>query len=180
MIKIHSDSTLFLDRDGVINVRRVGNYLARWEDFKYLDRADEAMIILAAIFPRIIVVTNQQGVAKGLTTVFEIDHLHYCLNRDITGKGGRIDKIYYCPEHQLYHPRCRKPDTGMPEQAKVDFPEINFSRSIMVGDFATDIIMGHKLGMQTVFVHNETSEWHATAPAPDFSFPSLLAFAQSL
>jgi len=172
--------TLFLDRDGVINKRRIDQYLARWEDFDFLDRADLAIVKLRNFFKRIIVVTNQQGVAKGLTTSFEIDHLHYRLERTIKERGGHIDKIYYCPHHEMYQPLCRKPRPGMALQAKEDFADIDFSKSVIVGDFYTDIEMGHVVGMKTIFINNDGSEWHTRAPEPDYIFPSLFSFAEAV
>ncbi len=175
-----SDWTLFLDRDGVINVRKINSYLARWDDFHFLDDADQAIVKLSSIFSKIFVVTNQQGVAKGITSTFEIDHLHHRLQHHIHHKGGKIDRIYYCPDHQIYNPPCRKPNTGMAVQAKRDFPSIDFSKSVMVGDFATDIQMGHSLGMKTVFINNKSSEWNSLAPDPDYTFGSLMAFTEEL
>ncbi len=175
-IAIDPNTTLFLDRDGVINVRKIDGYLSRWEDFHFIDDADQALVGLADIFKRIIVVTNQQGIDKGVTTVFEVEHLHYCLQHHICSIGGRIDHIYFCPTHRLYNPNCRKPNPGMALQAKRDYPEIDFTNALMVGDFSSDIEMGHRLKMTTVFINNTSSEWESDAPIPDWTCDSLMAF----
>ncbi len=171
---------LFLDRDGVINVRRVNAYLARWEDFEFLDRADQAIVKLSRVFKRIFVVTNQQGVSKGLTTEFEVDHLHFRLKKQIEQLGGQITKIYYCPEHEMYAPVCRKPQPGMVLQAAKEFPDVDFRRSFMIGDFYSDILMGQSVEMKTVFIKNERSKWKPGTPAPDYIFPSLFAFGHAV
>ncbi len=149
------DKTLFLDRDGVINRRKIGGYVQHWEEFHYLPKVEEALIKLAQIFPVLVVVTNQQGVEKGLMTEQELIRLHQTFVKDITQKGGRIDKVYYCPHHQEVGCPCRKPNTDMAFQAKQDFPTIDFSKSIMVGDSKTDLQFGRKLGMMTVLIRGK-------------------------
>ena len=172
--------TIFLDRDGVINKRRINTYLSRWSDFEFIDKSDHAIVELSKMCKRILVVTNQQGVAKGMTTHFELDHLHYCLGKHIESMGGHIDRIYYCPDHEIYEPICRKPRPGMAMQAMADFPDIDLQKSMMVGDFYTDILMGQQMGMKTVFIDNDRSIWKETTAPPDFSFANLWAFSQAL
>jgi len=150
--------TLFLDRDGVINRRKVGGYVQNWEEFEYLPQVESALLRLAQYFPTLLVVTNQQGVEKGLMTEQELIRLHQTLVEDITEKGGRIDKVYYCPHHQEVGCPCRKPNTDMAFQAKRDFPDIDFSTSIMVGDSKTDLQFGRKLGMKTVLIRGKDEE----------------------
>ncbi len=176
-LSVSTDWTLFLDRDGVINRRYTGGYLTSWDQFEFLSGAADAIVSLTPVFKRIIVVTNQQGVSKGITTDFEIDHLHYRLKDHIAEAGGKIERIYYCPEHGMYLPKWRKPNTGMPLQAQEDFQDIDFKKSIMVGDFSTDIEMGHRLGMTTVFIKNEKSVWSDDHRKPHYTFPSLWSFS---
>ncbi len=174
------DWTLFLDRDGVINRRQVGGYLKGWHQFEFIDAADQAIVQLSRHYRRIVVVTNQQGISKGIVSTFEMDHLHYRLQHHIAQMGGIIHRVYYCPEHRMYHPLCRKPNVGMPLQAQRDDPSIDFARSVMVGDFSSDIEMGHRLGMTTVFIDNDTSEWLSETQPPHFTYPSLWAFCQAV
>lgn len=176
--------TLFLDRDGVINERIEGDYVRKWEEFVFGEGVLEAMPILARKFNRIVVVTNQQGIAKGLMTAQDLEEVHQQMLTVIQENQGYIDKVYYCPLHEKENPTCRKPNTGMGLQAKLDFPEIDFERSIMVGDSISDIEFGKRLGMKTVFVTTKNDILPAKLAAIqdqiDYSFAGLLEFANSL
>jgi D-glycero-D-manno-heptose 1,7-bisphosphate phosphatase len=167
---------LFLDRDGVINVHRKNDYVKAIDEFEFLPGAEMALVALSHLFERIIIVTNQRGVGKGKMSETSLLSVHTYLKTRIESQGGRIDAIYYCTELDDNHPR-RKPNGGMAEQAKTDFPEINFSQSIMVGDTKTDIEFGNKLNMCTVLIKNEPPPYTSQ---PDCVFPSLTAFAFSL
>jgi D-glycero-D-manno-heptose 1,7-bisphosphate phosphatase len=150
--------TLFLDRDGVINKRKPGGYIENHAEFEFLEGVLEIMPVLNTCFGPIVVVTNQQGIAKGVMTLSELDGLHNYMLTKIEEAGGRIDKVYFCPEAAYLKPPCRKPNTGMGLQAQEDFPEIDFSRSILVGDSDSDIEFGNRLGMKTVWInHNEVN-----------------------
>ncbi|MCS7296852.1 MAG: HAD family hydrolase [Bacteroidia bacterium] len=143
--------TLFLDRDGVINVERVGGYVLRWADFEFLPGVEAALKVLKSIFGRIIVVTNQRGVGKGLMTHEELQAIHQQMRAHIEAAGGRIDAIYACTDAEDESP-CRKPNIGMALQAKRDFPEIDFKYSIMVGNTESDMYFGRALGMRTIWI----------------------------
>lgn len=150
--------TLFLDRDGTINKRLPGRYVQFWEDFEFLPHALEGLHILATLFERIIIVTNQQGIEKGIMTDEELHQVHTSMITEIQEVQGRIDNIYYCPHLAIHEPLCRKPNPGMALQAKEDYPEIEFSKSIMVGDMPSDIQFGNRLGMQTVKIGDMMSK----------------------
>ena len=151
-------NTLFLDRDGVINRRTPGEYVARWEEFTFLPGALEAMPKLALLFDRIVIVTNQQGVAKGLMTAADLDDMHEKMMNAINQAGGRIDRIYACTQLATSQLNGRKPAPDMALQAKADFPEIAFDRSVMVGDSLSDLQFGHGLGMKNVWITTKTDE----------------------
>jgi len=150
------DWTLFLDRDGVLNKRIVGSYVRDWSEFEFLEGVLDALAMLAPKFGRIVVVTNQQGVAKGVMTEEALVELHQKMITAVHQAGGRIDKVYYCPAHQRDNPVCRKPNTGMAMQAKADFPAIDFKRSVMVGDSVSDLEFGLRLDMTTVLLTTKT------------------------
>lgn len=145
-------SALFLDRDGVINRREVGKYTHEPTEFIFLEGVLDALAILAQKFEFIFVVTNQQGIGKGLMTEAQLTAVHQKMLTEVAQAGGRIDAVYHCPHLETLQCECRKPRTGMALQAQRDFPKVDFNRSIMVGDFLSDIQMGSALGMQTVFV----------------------------
>ncbi|MEN9611529.1 MAG: hypothetical protein RLZZ628_2343 [Bacteroidota bacterium] len=164
--------TLFLDRDGVINERIDNDYVRNWDDFSFFPRTPQAIASLSEIFGKVIVVTNQQGIGKGLMTEKELNEVHRLLRKTIDLMDGRIDKIYHCPDLAASNSPNRKPNTGMGLQAKQDFPMIDFKKSIMVGDSASDIEFGKRLGMTTILIKGKPSI-HEADCQPDFIFESL-------
>lgn len=115
------------------------------------------------MFQRIVVVTNQQGVGKGLMTEMQLQEVHDFMLQQITKANGRIDQVYYCPKLKIENPSCRKPNTGMAMQAQLDFPEIDFHKSIIVGDSISDMEFGKRLGMKTIFITTKEEEAEAAA-----------------
>lgn len=146
---INNYQTLFLDRDGVLNHQKEGSYIFTWDEFVFYDGVLKAMQLFASQFKYIFIVTNQRGVGKGLMTEKELQQIHHNMQISIELAGGRIDGIYYCPE--LESP-CRKPEPGMALQAQKDFPAIDFSKSIMVGNSMSDMEFGRNIGATTVFI----------------------------
>ncbi|MEO7175903.1 MAG: HAD-IIIA family hydrolase [Saprospiraceae bacterium] len=161
MLKVNSSWTLFLDRDGVINKRLPGQYVKSPIEFEFLPGVLQALPKLAQLFGHIFIVTNQHGVAKGEMDIDDLDEVHEHMIDQIKKAGGRIDKIYACTESKEMRPNCRKPDPGMALWAKMEFPEIQFYHSVMVGDSADDILFGQKLGMYTVAVSGKDEELEA-------------------
>lgn len=173
--------TLFLDRDGVINKRLPGRYVKNWEQFEFTHRCLEAAKIFKDYFQTIVVVTNQQGIGKGIMTKEQLESIHKKMIAEIEQHGGFINKVYYCPELKEHNPRCRKPNTGMGWQAKKDFPTIDFQKSVMVGDSFSDMEFGWQLGMKTIFIEGKDEENERTANIPvDSRFENLWQFANSL
>lgn len=164
--------TLFLDRDGVINRLRPKDYVKTWEEFEFIPGSVEALRILASRFRYILVVTNQRGVGRGLMTEQDLQTIHDKMLQEIRRGGGRIDRIYVCTALDDRDPD-RKPNIGMALKARADFPDLDFSRSIMVGDSATDMEFGHRIGAECVWIGCGQDR---TEP----SFESLYAFAKSL
>lgn len=176
-----TDWTLFLDRDGVINKRLPDTYVDSWKNFHFTHRCLEAINVFGTFFPTIVVVTNQQGIGKGLMSKEQLNEIHEQMVSSIERQGGFINKVYYCPGLRKDNPPCRKPNTGMGYQAKHDFPTINFQKSIMVGDSFSDIEFGWQLGMKTIFIEGKEEENERTANIPvDGRFENLWQFAQFL
>jgi len=125
--------------------------------------AKTAISKLSKIFNRILIVTNQQGIAKGIMSDKELGVLHDYMLFELKKNKGVIDKIYYCPHLASKNCSCRKPNTGMIQQAIIDFPEIKVEHSYLIGDSNTDILAGNKMGLITVKVDNEytLSKWCA-------------------
>lgn len=142
--------TLFLDRDGVINERIMGGYVTKPSEFQFLPGVLEAIAQFSRRFHRIIVVTNQQGIGKGLMTERNILEVHAYMCDEIYRSMGKIDKCFFAPNLIGAEEDLRKPGPAMAEMAKFEFPEIEFKRSIMIGDTDSDILFGRNLGMKTV------------------------------
>ena len=146
------DSALFLDRDGVINRQIVGGYVRNLSQLELLPGAIDAIVRLGKVFRYIIVVTNQQGVGKGLVSMADVDEIHSYIIEEVQKAGGYITKIYCCPSLESANDPNRKPGIGMGLQAKRDFPDIDFSRSLMIGDSKSDMLFAERLGMKSVFI----------------------------
>jgi D-glycero-alpha-D-manno-heptose 1-phosphate guanylyltransferase len=173
------DWTLFLDRDGVINKEKEQSYVFHYGEFAFYEDNLKALRLLAGIFPRIVVVTNQRGVGKGLMTAEDLADIHARMTAEIAAGGGRIDAIYYCDSLSDDHPH-RKPNPGMAFAAQQDIPGIDLSRSIMVGNNISDMEFGRNAGMHTVFLSTTSPAPSLPHPAIDLTFPSLHAFTQAL
>jgi histidinol-phosphate phosphatase family protein len=169
------DWTLFLDRDGVISLRIKDGYLTRWEDFRFLEGALEAIARLSNTFGYIFIVSNQQGVGKGMMSKESLEIIDLKMKLEIRKAGGQIDASYYSPYLASENHPDRKPGTGMALKAKAAFPDIDFTRSVMVGDSPSDMEFGKKLGMVTVMISDEDLINNELA---DLHFRSLLEFCQ--
>ena len=144
--------TLFLDRDGVINKKLELRYVTNFDEFVFVINSDIAIRKLHKIFKRILIVTNQQGIGKGIMTEDDLNLLHLQMQRKLSVDFDLIDKIYFCPCLELDNCNCRKPKTGMLENAKLDFPDMKIEDSFLVGDSDSDIIAGKKFGLSTIKV----------------------------
>jgi len=171
------DWTLFLDRDGVINRRLIDDYVKKPEEFEFLPKVLESIAIFSKIFKHIFIVTNQQGIGKGLMSEADLEIIHRKMIQEIETKGGRIDKVYYCPDLASSNSKNRKPEIGMALQAQKDFPDIDFSKSLMVGDSKGDIKFGKNAGMITVFINSDKLNTDFDA---DFAFETLGEFGEEI
>ena len=178
--RIDSTWTIFLDRDGVINRRIVGDYVKSPEELDLLPGALDAIKFFSEKFNNVIVVTNQQGIAKGLMSTEDLEQVHDFLRKQVEKIGGKIDAIYYCPDGAYHTPNCRKPSPSMALQAQKDFPEIDFSKSIMVGDMPSDIAFGQNLGMITIWIQENNAVGYTGDARPDYTVSSLSEIANQL
>lgn len=171
--------TLFLDRDGVINEEILGSYVTDRTEFDFCPGALRALARLNQTFGNILVVTNQRGVGRGIMTTEQLKDIHHHMEESITGAGGRLDRIYACTALDD-NDHNRKPNCGMALQAKQDFPEIDFRKSIMVGNSLSDMEFGKRMGMYTVFITTKLPAFELPNDYIDAQFPSLDAWAESL
>lgn len=175
-LNINKSWTLFLDRDGVINKKLDNDYVKHWIEFEFIEGVFEALKKVDSIFGKIVIVTNQQGIGKQLYRVEDLELIHKNMIYEISYLGGRIDKAYFSPHLSSENHPTRKPNTGMAVQAQKDFPEIDLSRSIIVGDSMSDMEFGRNAGMKTVFISEEKKQDDKI----DFQFKSLIEFANKL
>ena len=177
--KVEYSWTLFLDRDGVINHEKHQDYIHTWDEFKFYDGVLEATKIFAEKFHRIVVVTNQKGVGKGLTRLDDLHTIHANMEHEIENAGGRIDAVFYCSELEDNNP-FRKPNPGMGLQAIKQFPDIDIKKAIMVGNTISDMQFGRNLGVYTVFLPTTRPDVDLKDERIDAVYNSLFAFAQEL
>ena len=173
---------VFLDRDGVVNRSfHPGGYIRYWEQFHLLPGAGDAIVRLNRSGRKVVLVTNQSGIARGLCTEPELQALHAQLQEHLKALGGHLDGIYYCP-HDDGQCACRKPQTGVLEQAFLDFPGAQADNSVMIGDSLCDVEAGSRMGMLTVFVADPElppkSDAARAAALANVSAASLLDFVQ--
>jgi D-glycero-D-manno-heptose 1,7-bisphosphate phosphatase len=171
-MKMDNTWTLFLDRDGVINHEKVEDYIHHWNEFVFYPGATQAIATLSEWFGKIIVVTNQKGIGKGVTLLEDVETIHTNMIREIVEAGGRIDAIYFCPDTDSSSPK-RKPNPGMAFQAKMDFPEIDLAKSLMVGNNLSDLTFGRNAGMKTAFLRTTKPELTLPDGMADFEASDL-------
>ena len=144
--------TIFLDRDGVIN-RNPPNkgYVRKWAEFTFIPNARKAIRELSESGYRIIVVTNQSGIGRGLYSEEDLADIHSKMVSEISRAGGTIDAVYYCPHRPDAGCECRKPKPGMLVRAAREH-NIELSSAYLIGDFPTDIEVGQRVGATTFLV----------------------------
>lgn len=163
---------VFLDRDGTI--AKDVHYCRRPEDFELLVTVPEAIRLLNASNFKVVVITNQSGIARGYFTEKTLDQIHRKMRDELAEHGAHIDAIYYCPHHPDDSCDCRKPSTALFRKAAKDL-DIDVSRSSVVGDMRMDIAAGEALGCKTILV---TTGPQPPSPQPPHCATSLLEAAQ--
>jgi len=161
----------FLDRDGVINVKAPeGQYVTRWEEVRFLPGVAAAIGLFNKAGFRVIVISNQRCVAKGLVTSAEVEALHRKISKELADRGAVIDAVYFCPHDTDPPCDCRKPAPGMLLQAARDH-QIDLGASWMIGDSDADVAAGKNAGCKTVLVGPRAI---SSTSAPDLLAQSLL------
>lgn len=171
-LEIDKSWTLFLGRDGVISEKRENDYVKYWEEFVFIKGSIDAISKLTNVFGRIIIVTNQRGVGRGLMKEVDLIDIHNKMINEILLKAGKIDKIYYCIDVSEFSVN-RKPNIGLANKALFDFPQIDFNKSVIAGNSISDLMFGHKLGMKKILIGKNYEKFDF-----DGFFNSLLEFSQ--
>lgn len=149
---VETFDTIFLDRDGTLNVHILGDYVRNFADFKFLPGTLSALSKWTKAGKRILMVTNQRGVGKGLMTMDDLNKIHEEMLKAIRKEGGNIEKIYISTAVDASDP-YRKPNKGMYEQALIDFPDIKAEKSVVIGDGAVDMQFAEKCGIKGIRVY---------------------------
>ncbi len=175
-LNIDKSWTLFLDRDGVINERLIDDYVKKLNELKILPGVPQAVSHFTRIFKRVVVVTNQQGIGRGMMTEDDLAQIHGFMSNLFEEYEGKIEKYYFAPQLKSENSNYRKPGTGMGLKAKEDFPDIDFAKCLMVGDSESDIEFGIKLGMKTIMLKNGRN----LSTKADYIFENLSKVSQAL
>jgi len=136
---------VFLDRDGVI-IKNRSTYVRTWEDVEILPDVLPALARMTARPYKIIIITNQSVVGRGLLSLRVAEKINQRLTDQIRKAGGRIDGIFMCPHKPDDNCECRKPRPGLILQA-ADTLTLDLKRSILIGDALTDLQAGMNAGV---------------------------------
>jgi D-glycero-D-manno-heptose 1,7-bisphosphate phosphatase len=143
---------VLLDRDGVINRKPPeGSYVGHWRDFELLSGTEAAIAALNRSGRRVLVASNQRGIALGLYSSADVNDTHNKLQNHLASRGACIDGFYFCP-HDKDECSCRKPKTGLFIAAMRDFPELKSLSGIVIGDALSDIEFARNLGLPSIFI----------------------------
>ncbi len=177
--EIDQSWTLFLDRDGVINIESVGSYITSWSEFTFHDGVLDSLRLLSGVFGSIVVVSNQRGVGRGIMGLEALREINTNMKAEVAANGGRIDKVYNATA-VLDEDHNRKPNTGMGMQAQEDLPQIDFKKSVMIGNSLSDMEFGKRLSMHTVFLTTKHEPFSLPNDLIDEQYSSLKEWANRL
>lgn len=172
-------NTLFIDRDGVINVYRPNDYVKSVAEFVFIEGALESIARLSSLFQHLIIVTNQRGVGKGVMRAQDLEEIHAYMLQQIEAHQGRIDRIYCCTATDENHP-CRKPNPGMIRQAMLDFPKIRLEESWLAGDSLSDMQLAQNAGIKAILIGNRYAPEEIKAIPIDAHYVDFFTFAKEI
>ncbi len=156
-----TNRAVFIDRDGTI--AKDVTYCRYLDDFELLPNAAKAIRLLNQFDFKIIVITNQSGIARGYFTEEKLTAIHEKMKGELAKEGAWVDAIYYCPHHPDDNCQCRKPKPKLALQAAKDY-DIKFESCFVVGDLQMDIDLGRAIGCRTIkvgvspIINNERSK----------------------
>jgi len=144
---------VFFDRDGIVNMRLIGEYITNISAFKLLKGFAELLNYVQQKGYLTILITNQQGIAKGKMTDHDIEVIHKFMQDKLIEFGTKpFDDIYYCPELEVNNPWRRKPNPGMYIEA-IEKWNIDVNNSWMIGDVITDMTSAKKVNLKTILLN---------------------------
>jgi D-glycero-D-manno-heptose 1,7-bisphosphate phosphatase len=169
----------FLDRDGVINEKAPeGGYIARWEEIRFLPDVFSSIAALGKAGFKIVIVTNQRGIALGKVRSADLEEIHRRMREEFSRWGVSLTGIYVCPHDLADHCPCRKPQPGLLIRAAEEHG-IDLASSWMIGDAPSDIEAGRKAGCKTARILAAGSEERGD-PRADISTPNLASAVRKI
>ncbi|MCX8081825.1 MAG: D-glycero-beta-D-manno-heptose 1,7-bisphosphate 7-phosphatase [bacterium] len=169
--------TVFLDRDGVISIFTPNDYIKNWGEFAFIDGAIEGLKLLYSNGYRLVIISNQSGINKGLFKIEDLQDITERMKNILKKEGVELAGVYYCVHTSEEDCDCRKPKTGMFMKAKEEIGNIDFQRTYFIGDSDIDVIAGKNIGAKTVLVltgktktKEEVENWETK---PDYIFNNL-------
>jgi len=159
---------LLLDRDGVINEKAAkGEYVNCWEEFRWIERTRDSLRQLSKMGFRFIVISNQAGIARGMTSPEEVERIHRKMVETLAAEGIEILQVYVCPHHWEDNCVCRKPKPGMLFQASRDHL-FRLDRTVFVGDDPRDLEAAEQAGCRGVLWEDSPKliDWHKLVSDP--------------
>ena len=172
-----ANRAVFLDRDGTM--AKDGPYCSRPEDFELFPETAEAVGILNEHGFKVIVITNQSGIARGYFDGATLAKIHEKMKSELAKEGAWVNGIYYCPHHPDDNCDCRKPKPKLVLQAAREH-DIDLGRSFVVGDLPMDVELGKNVGCKTVLVSQQSNDKQTGViePAPDYVGRNMYEIAQ--
>lgn len=142
---------IFIDRDGTINIDK--DYLTDPDQLEFIEGSPEAIALANKLGLKVIIISNQSGIARGLMTTEQVERVNARLIQMLESRGAMVDAVYYCPHHPNNGDicTCRKPDVGMLVRAKEEF-NLDLAASFVVGDKWSDVKCGENAGTYTSLV----------------------------
>ncbi len=166
---------VFLDRDGTIIKEK--NYLRDANQIELLEGSAQALRLIQKMGFKLIIITNQSGIKRGIIRQKNLIQIHAQLKRMLANKGVTIDAIYYSPDLPNEKSTTRKPNTGLLEKAERDFG-LSLKNSYCIGDKKEDIDMGMKKKMVTILVLTGYGNIHKTEVSSDYIANNLMDAAK--
>jgi histidinol-phosphate phosphatase family protein len=174
-VRGHSNRAVFLDRDGTLAPDV--NYCRRPADFNLFTDVPQAVKTLNDTGLKVIVITNQSGIARGYFSEETLAEIHDKMLNELKQTGAHIDAIYYCPHHPDDKCECRKPGTALFQKAADDL-DVDLAQSFVIGDRDIDIKAGEAIGSKTLLVATGPVKGSTSASTPDYEAKNLLDAAQ--
>lgn len=171
-------SSLFVDRDGVINKRNFDGYITQISEFEFLPGVIEAFKTLRPIFDNIFIVTNQQGVGKKIMNIEDLNSIHGFMLASLLAENIEIQEVYCCTHLESENCECRKPKIAFFEKATQKYQNINKENSFIVGDTISDMMFGRNSGIKTVLISENPNIEKKNQNLIDYSYKSLYEFAK--